>query len=109
MAELLGTFEQSVLLAIVRLEPEAYGRAVLNEVERVLGRSVSAGSVYATLERLESAGMLTSHTEEGTPSRGGRLRRYYAVAAEGQRALSDTRAALNAMWKNIRLPRQVQS
>lgn len=109
MAELLGTFEQSVLLAIVRLEPEAYGRAVLNEVERLLGRSVSAGSVYATLERLETAGMLTSRTEQGTPVRGGRARRYYALAAEGERALSETRAALNAMWKNVRLPRQVRS
>src|SRR5438105_15251780 len=108
MAELLGTFEQSVLLAIVRLEPEAYGRAVLNEVERVLARSVSAGSVYATLERLEAAGMLTSRTEEGTPARGGRARRYYAVATEGERALSETRAALNAMWKRVQLPKQVR-
>ena len=109
MAELLGTFEQSVLLTIVRLEPEAYGRAVLNEVERVLGRSVSAGSVYATLERLESAGMVTSRTEEGTPARGGRARRYYSVAAEGGRALSETREALTAIWKNVRIPEKVHS
>jgi DNA-binding PadR family transcriptional regulator len=109
MAELLGTFEQAVLLTIVRLEPHAYGRAVLNEVERVLGRGVSAGSVYATLDRLATSGMVSSRTEEGTPARGGRARRYFAIAAEGERALSETRAALTAMWKNVRLPEKVHS
>ena len=108
MADLLGTFEQSVLLAIVRLEPGAYGRAVLNQVQQTLEREVSAGSVYATLERLETAGLVESRLAETTESRGGRARRYYSVAAEGQRALNDTRQALTAMWRNVRLPRQVR-
>jgi len=33
MAELLGTFEQIVLLAVLSLEEEAYGRAVLRDVQ----------------------------------------------------------------------------
>ena len=110
MADLLGTFEQSVLLAILRLDDAAYGRAILNQVQEPLGREVSAGSVYATLDRLEARGLVSSRlADEGTATRGGRARRYYTVAAEGQRALNETRTALTAMWKDVRLTAQVTS
>jgi hypothetical protein len=56
MAEILGAFEQAVLLAIVRLGDEAYGRAVLKEVQVRLDREVAAGAVHATLDRLETKG-----------------------------------------------------
>jgi len=103
MAELLGTFEQSVLLSIFGLGAEAYGRAILSRVQDTLGREVAAGAVYATLERLETRGLVKSHLEAGTPVRGGRARRYYSLAAEGQRALGETRRALTAMWNNVDL------
>ena len=39
MAEVLGAFEQAVLLALVRLREEAYGRAIRREVEVRLART----------------------------------------------------------------------
>ena len=60
MADVLGAFEQAVLLAVVRLRDEAYGRAILQEVQARLERDVAAGAVHATLERLESKGLLAS-------------------------------------------------
>jgi PadR family transcriptional regulator PadR len=104
MADLLGTFEQAVLLAIFRLGADAYGRAILNQVQALLLRDVSAGSVYTTLDRLEMRGLVSSELAAGTPARGGRARRYYAVSAEGMRALSDARKALTTMWADIKLP-----
>jgi PadR family transcriptional regulator PadR len=68
----VGAFEQAVLLAIVRLRDEAYGRAILNEVQIRLGRDVAAGAVHATLERLEHKGLVTSRLGSGTPIRAGR-------------------------------------
>jgi PadR family transcriptional regulator, regulatory protein PadR len=56
MADLLGTFEQSVLLSILNLGEGAYGRAILNGVQESLQRRISAGAVYSTLERLEASG-----------------------------------------------------
>jgi len=108
MANPPGIFEQAVLLAVLRLGDEAYGRAILNEVHEVLRRNVSAGSVYTTLDRLETRGLVNSRLAEGTPARGGRARRYYTVAADGVRALSEARATLNAMWANVQLPIEVQ-
>ena len=106
MAELLGTFEQSVLLSIIGLGEDGYGRAILNHVQESLQRNVSAGAVYATLERLEARGLVCSRLAPGTAVRGGRARRYYTVAAEGNRALTETRKALTSMWKDVDLPAQ---
>ncbi len=60
MADILGAFEQAVLLAIVRLGEDAYGRAVLKEVQVRLDRDVAAGAVHATLDRLENKGLVGS-------------------------------------------------
>ena len=106
MAELLGAFEQSVLLSIFRLGADAYGRSILHRVQETLQRDVAAGAVYATLERLEARGLVNSRLEVGTPVRGGRARRYYALAAEGKRALGETHRALTAMWTGVKLPVQ---
>jgi DNA-binding PadR family transcriptional regulator len=109
MADLLGTFEQSVLLSILSLGENAYGRAILNGVQESLRRGVSAGAVYSTLERLEASGMTKSRLVAGTAVRGGRARRYYTVTAAGRRALSETRRALTAIWGNAKLPAEVKS
>jgi hypothetical protein len=49
MSELPGTFEQAVMLAVVRHGAGAYGRAILQELQARLRREVAAGAVYATL------------------------------------------------------------
>ena len=81
MADVLGAFEQAVLLAVVRLRDEAYGRAILKDVQARLERNVAAGAVHATLGRLERKGLLSSRLGAGTPIRGGRARRFYRLEA----------------------------
>jgi DNA-binding PadR family transcriptional regulator len=111
MAELLGTFEQIVLLAVLGLDEEAYGRAVLRAVQPASGdkRSISAGAVYATLDRVEAKGLLSSRIEQGTPARGGRARRFYRLTPMGASALNEARTALETMWLGKRWPLEVSS
>ena len=104
MADILGSFEQAVLLAIIRLDEGAYGRAILNEVAARLERDVAAGAVQATLERLERKGLVRSRLGSGTPIRDGRARRFYAVLAEGLRALNDARTAHESIWRGFARP-----
>jgi PadR family transcriptional regulator, regulatory protein PadR len=104
MAEVLGLFEQVVLLAIVRLKDEAYGRAILAEVQTRLTREVAAGAVYATLDRLEAKGLTSSRLGIGTPQRGGRARRFYSIESAGISALDQSRTATANIWRGIRLP-----
>lgn len=110
MADLLGTFEQVVLLSVVGLGNEAYGRSVLREVQLgIRGRAVSAGAVYATLNRLEKQGLLSSHLAEGGPIRGGRPRRHYQLTIDGASALTEARTTLDKMWQRKPWPLEVFS
>lgn len=104
MAEVLGAFEQAVLLAIVRLREDAYGRAILKEVKIRLERDVAAGAVHATLERLEKKGLVSSRLGSGTPVRDGRARRFYRMQPAGLRALNEARAAVNNLWHGLKWP-----
>jgi len=104
MANVLGAFEQAVLLAVVRLGEDAYGRAILNEVRARLERDVAPGAVHATLERLEGKGLLRSQVGTGTLSRAGRARRYYRLQPTGTRALNEARAAADSLWAGLPWP-----
>lgn len=104
MADVLGSFEQAVLLAIVRLKDEAYGRAILKDVQARLDRDVAPGAVHATLDRLEKKALLASKLGPGTPVRGGRARRYYRLMPAGVRALNDARAAVDTIWRGHKWP-----
>ncbi|HEY7335333.1 MAG TPA: PadR family transcriptional regulator [Bryobacteraceae bacterium] len=104
MAEIPGTFEQAVLLAIVRLGDEAYGRAILRTVEEGLGREVAPGAVQATLERLENKGLVRSQFGPGTVIRAGRPRRYYQLKSSGVFALNQARKTVERLWCGIPSP-----
>jgi len=97
----LGEFEHVVLLAVLRLGDEAYAVPILDEIERCTGRSISRGSVYITLDRLETKGYLRSWLADPTPERGGRAKRYYALRPRAIAALRDSRRALVALWRGL--------
>jgi PadR family transcriptional regulator, regulatory protein PadR len=107
MADVIGQFEQAVLIALMRLGKDAYGRAILNEVQQRLARDVSAGAVYATLERLETKGLASSTLAPGTAIRGGRARRYFTVTGAGVRALNDARSVADSLWRGLPRPLKV--
>ena len=93
----IGEFEQLVLLALIRLRDGAYGVPIRDELERRAGRQVSLGSVYKTLERLETKGYVSSQIGEPNPERGGRRKKFYRLEPIGARALEQALAALRRM------------
>lgn len=96
----LGAFEEHVLLAVLRTADAAYGMNVRREIEGVAGRDVAIGAVYATLDRLEAKGLVESiRTADGE-----RSRRVFAVTAEGVRALAESRAMRERLWRGVELP-----
>src|SRR5213594_4417162 len=108
MLDAIGQFEQAVLLALIRLGSDAYGRAILNTVQQRLNRDVSAGAVYATLERLETKGLVSSRLAPGTAIRGGRARRYFIPTGAGLRALKDAKLATDNLWRGLAWPLKVR-
>src|ERR1700747_1323429 len=104
MADALGAFEQAVLITVIRLGDEAYGRGILKDVQASLDRDVAPGAVHATLDRLERKRLLSSKLGSGTPVRAGRPRRYYRLLPSGVRALNDSRAAVDNIWSGLKWP-----
>ena len=98
----LGEFEQLVILAVMRLGAGAYGMTVRREIEANSGRSVSLGAIYATLDRLEDKGFVSSALGETTAARRGRAKRFFKVQASGVIALQNALATLDRMRMGIK-------
>jgi PadR family transcriptional regulator PadR len=98
----LGEFEQLVMLAVMRLEEDAYGMEVRREIEGRTGRDASIGAVYATLERLENKGLMRSR--EIVPEGGtARPRRLYKITADGAKSLNQALSAVARMREGLGL------
>ena len=98
----LGELEELVLLIVANLYEEAYGLAIKNEIIEKCNRSVSLGTVHATLHRLEDKGYLQSHYDSSSSGkRGGRPKLLFKVTSSGKNALEHTRALRNELWSTI--------
>lgn len=97
----LGEFEQLLLLAVVRLGDQAYGPEIAAELEQSVGRSVTRGALYSTLNRLEHKGLLTWEPAGGADAGSGAARRLFDVTPKGVAALRERREALLTMWDGI--------
>ena len=97
----LGELEELVLLMVGVLHPEAYGVAVMDELERQAGRSLNISAVHAVLTRLEEKGFLKSKMSEPTEERGGRRKRIFVLTAAGKRALEEANDLRNQLYKQI--------
>jgi PadR family transcriptional regulator PadR len=97
--DILGGFELLVLLALVRLDDEAYGVPIARAIEESSGREVAVGSVYVTLARLEGKGLVRSRLGEPTAVRGGRAKTYFEITAQGLRAARHAQRTLIKLWQ----------
>jgi DNA-binding PadR family transcriptional regulator len=97
----IGELEQLILLAILRLGPEAYGLSVARELEAQAGRRLSRGALYTTLDRLEAKGLLRWRLESGGPERQALPKRVYSVLPRGVTALRTSQQVLRRMWRGL--------
>ena len=68
LPESIGQFEHVVLAAVLTLGDGAYGVTIHTKVEAFISpRTVALGAVYATLDRLEDKGLVTSWLSDPTP------------------------------------------
>jgi DNA-binding PadR family transcriptional regulator len=99
--DFLGEFEQLLLVALIRLGPNAYGVPIRQEISKRTGREVPIGQVYATLDRLERKGYVSSRLGEPTPERGGRAKRYFQIEAPGIRAFNASQQMMARMAEGL--------
>jgi PadR family transcriptional regulator len=99
---LLGGFEHLLLLAILRLEENAYGATVRRELIECADKDVAVGAIYTGLDRLEEKGFVESWMGEPTAKRGGRGKRIYRVTSAGRHALADMDRAVRRLSTGLR-------
>jgi len=97
----LGEFEQIVMLAVARLNDDAYGMKIRREIESRTGRTVSLGAVYATLDRLTDKGAVKVRRDETA----GRPRWFFTLTPAGTLALETAREIQSRMWSGLTLRR----
>lgn len=99
--ERLGEFEELLLLALQALQEDTYVVPVQQYLERISGRSVSLGAVYAGLDRLELKGFVRSTLGDATAERGGKRKRLFSVTHAGVRTVQEVRRVREAIWRVI--------
>jgi PadR family transcriptional regulator PadR len=97
----IGELEQLILLAILRLGPNAYGLSIARELEAQAGRHLSRGALYTSLDRLETKGVLRWKLEAGGPERQSLPKRVYTVLPRGVAALRSSQRILRRMWRGL--------
>ena len=86
----LTLFETIFLLAIVRLERNAYGVSIRNEVRKMFRRDVPSGTLYSYLDQLFRKGYVSKSLGPPTGERGGRHKILYLVTPNGFAALQES-------------------
>ena len=97
----LRDFELMILLVVLRLGDDAYGVPIARELKVQGRREVSLANVYATLERLQEKGYISSELADPTPERGGRAKRYFSVTAQGLKKVRETQRILVRLWRGV--------
>ncbi|NKB89145.1 MAG: PadR family transcriptional regulator [Acidobacteria bacterium] len=99
--KVLGELEHLLLVAILRRGDDAYGAAIIGEIERRTGQELSRAGAYIALQRLERKELISARDGEQTADRGGRPRRYFELTSAGRAKLDASAASLFAMWEGL--------
>ena len=97
----IGELEELVLLMVGILYRDAYGVAVMDEIEKQTGRRLNISAVHTVLKRLEEKGLLKSEMGDPTSERGGRRKRIFLLTAAGKRTLNEANEMRNQLFKKI--------
>lgn len=97
----LTKVEETVLLAIWRLENNAYGVEVRRRVEDATGKSVNYSTLYATLEQMVRKGLIHKQFGEPTAVRGGKRKVYFRPTPDGLDALKQAFERQKSLWAGV--------
>lgn len=99
--KLLTRPEEFVMLAIWKLQDNAYSLPIRKQVSESTGYTWSLSSIYTPLNRLTKKHLLTSYLTEPLRERGGRPKRVYQLTKAGKKALLHIRTVEQTMWTGV--------
>ncbi len=99
--DLLGRTEEIILLAVWRLQDDAYGVSIRKELSHRTRNDWSLGAIYAPLHRLEQKGLVSTRLGDPGEKRGGRRTVLYSLTSKGKGALMDLKAVQDSLWTGL--------
>ena len=99
--KLLSRIEEIILLSIWRLQDNAYGMTIREEVIKATGKKWLLGAIYGPLGRLHKNGYVATIKGDPAPERGGRAKVYYCLTEDGKDALREIQRVNATIWHNI--------
>lgn len=99
--KLLSRAEEVILLTILKLENEAYGVNIREQILKDSGDLWSFASIYSPLDKLRRKGFVQKEKGAPLPERGGKSKYYYRLTKEGTQALLKIREAQEKFWSGI--------
>jgi len=98
---LLSRKEEMLLLAIWKLQDNAYGVTIRRYIEKMTGVKWLFGAIYSPLGRLVDWDYVESYESDPLPERGGRRKTLYRLTADGKKALLRVKELNTAMWRDV--------
>ena len=97
----LSKLEEMVMIAIWRLEDEAYGVKIKKLVHEIAGKEYFYNTLYTTFDQLIRKGFVTKHFGEPSAVRGGKRKVYFRMTQEGMASLEGAFERQNRVWNGI--------
>lgn len=100
--KLLSRIEEIILLSIWRLDDNAYGMTIREEVIKITGKNWLLGAIYGPLGRLQKNRYVCTFKGDPSPERGGRSKMYYRLTQYGIKALKEIQSVNSILWDSIK-------
>jgi PadR family transcriptional regulator PadR len=98
---MLSKAEEVVLLAIWRLEHDAYGVSIRRQIKKDSGKDYTYGTLYGLLRQLASKELIEKRLGPPTAEKGGRSKTYFDLTRKGIQSLKEAIAEHRRVWKNL--------
>jgi DNA-binding PadR family transcriptional regulator len=99
--QFLSRIEEILLLAIWKLDDNAYGISIREQVEKDTSVKWLSGAIYGPLSRLRKNGYVTIEMAEQGNDQRGRPRIYYTLTTVGKEKLQAIQVLNRVMWTNV--------
>ena len=97
----LSRKEEVILLAVWKLQDNAYGVTIRTYIEKMTGRKWLFGAIYSPLGRLVQNGYVESFESDPVAERGGRRKILYRLTERGKQELLNLNEMNKALWGDI--------
>ena len=98
---IITRLEEAILIAVWRLEDNAYGVTINKQVSKSFKKKYSMGALYFALDQLLRKGYVNKTIRHFYHEKGGRSRTYYSLTEDGKKALWKVRNYQKSLWDGI--------